>query len=351
MKNTLILKFFAFKKIRFCLSVLTIASISTQMPLIANATEKLTITSKAINFSAVNPSQEIFDKLLWRGGLVLKSTHPQFGGLSGIELSANGEEMLAISDRGYWVKADVIYKNGRINGLANSQIAPILNSEGKKFVYWKADSEGLSKRNDSLSDVVISVERDQAIFRFKLDENGLDSHAMDWGSIKDAKKISANRGLEAITSLPKNHEYRGWMLVAAERKLDKNNNHTAWLVNGKQNHELHFTRQDGYDITDLNYLPNGDIVLLERAISIFGGPQMRIRQICGKLVKPNAVLNGTTLLRATGLQAVDNMEGLGVHKAANGEVILTIISDNNFHFLQRNLMLQFALRNPASVCK
>lgn len=351
MKNIQFLKFSTSKKVRFCLSVLTMVTISAHLPLIANAAEKLTITSKPINFSTVSPTQEIFDKLLWRGGLVLESTHSQFGGLSGIELSANGKKMLAISDRGYWVKADIIYKNGKISGLTNSQIAPILDATGKKFVHWKADSEGLTKRNDSLSDVVISVERDQAIYRFKLGENNLNARAMDWGSIKDAKKISANRGLEAITSLPKNHKYRGWMLVAAEHKLDKNKNHTAWLVNGKQNHELHITRQDGYDITDINYLPNGDIVLLERAISIFGGPQMQIRQICGKNVKPGALMNGKSLLRASGIQAVDNMEGLGVHKAANGEIILTVISDNNFHFLQRNLMLQFTLRNPASICK
>lgn len=351
MKNPRFSKFSTTKKIRLCLSILAIASISTHMPLVANAAEKLTITSKPIDFSSVSPTQEIFDELLWRGGLVLKSTHAQFGGLSGIELSANGKKMLAISDRGYWIKADVIYKNGRISSLANSQIAPILGANGKKFVYWKADSEGLTKRNDSLSDVVISVERDQAIYRFKFGNNGLDARAMDWGTIKDAKKISPNRGLEAITSLPKNHKYRGWMLVAAEHKLDKNNNHTAWLVNGKQSHTLHITRQDGYDITDLNYLPNGDIVLLERAISIFGGPQMRIRQICGKAIKPGALVTGKSLLVATGIQAVDNMEGLGVHKAANGEAILTIVSDNNFHFLQRNLMLQFTLRKPASICK
>ncbi|MBL1419475.1 MAG: esterase-like activity of phytase family protein [Alphaproteobacteria bacterium] len=351
MKNTRLLKLFTSKQMKFCLSLLAIASISTHIPFIANAAEKLTITSKLIDFSAVNPTQEIFDELLWRGGLVLESTHSQFGGLSGIELSANGEKMLAISDRGFWVKADVIYKNGRISGLANSLIAPILNANGKKFVRWKADSEGLTKRNDSLSDVVISVESDQAIYRFKLGNDDLNARAMDWGTIKDAKKIAANRGLEAITALPKNHKYRGWMLVAAEHKLDKNKNHTAWLVNGKQSHELHITRQGGYDITDLNYLPNGDILLLERAISIFGGPQMQIRQICGKDVKPGALMSGKSLLRASGIQAVDNMEGIGVHIAANGEVILTVISDDNFHFLQRNLMLQFTLRNPASICE
>lgn len=351
MKNTYFLKFNASKKLRFGLSVFATICIFITTPTMVWAASNIVVKTKPVDFSAVNPAQRIFDELYWRGGLVLQSDHSEFGGLSGIELSADGKKMLAISDRGYWVRSDIIYTNGEISGLANTEIAPIINAKGKKFVYWKADSEGLTKRNDSLDDVAISVERDQGIYRFKLGEEGLSARAMDWGSIQDAKKIAPNRGLEAITSLPKNHKYRGWMLVAAERKLDKAGNHSAWLVNGKQNHRLYITRQGGYDITDLNYLPNGDIVLLERAISIFGGPQMQIRQICGRDIKPDAVVTGKRLLRASGFQTVDNMEGLGVHRAANGETILTIISDNNYHFLQRNLMLQFALRNPASVCQ
>jgi hypothetical protein len=37
------------------------------------------------------------------------------------------------------------------------------------------------------------------------------------------------------------------------------------------------------------------------------------------------------------------MEGIAVHRTAGGETILTIVSDDNFSFLQRSLLLQFAL--------
>jgi len=40
---------------------------------------------------------------------------------------------------------------------------------------------------------------------------------------------------------------------------------------------------------------------------------------------------------------IDNMEGIAVHRTAVGETILTIASDDNFSFLQRSLLLQFAL--------
>jgi hypothetical protein len=41
-------------------------------------------------------------------------------------------------------------------------------------------------------------------------------------------------------------------------------------------------------------------------------------------------------------QEIDNMEGLSIHPGADGERILTLISDDNFSFLQRTLLLQFA---------
>jgi hypothetical protein len=40
------------------------------------------------------------------------------------------------------------------------------------------------------------------------------------------------------------------------------------------------------------------------------------------------------------------MEGLSVHRTADGEIVLTLISDNNFSAIQRTLLLQFTLAAP-----
>ncbi len=40
---------------------------------------------------------------------------------------------------------------------------------------------------------------------------------------------------------------------------------------------------------------------------------------------------------------IDNMEGLAVHRTDAGDIILTLISDDNFSPLQRTLLLQFRL--------
>jgi hypothetical protein len=37
------------------------------------------------------------------------------------------------------------------------------------------------------------------------------------------------------------------------------------------------------------------------------------------------------------------MEGLGIHRTPSGDTVLTLVSDDNFSVLQRNLLLQFTL--------
>ncbi len=44
---------------------------------------------------------------------------------------------------------------------------------------------------------------------------------------------------------------------------------------------------------------------------------------------------------------IDNIKGIGVHKDAQGETILTLVSDDNFSPIQRNLLLQFALNDSS----
>jgi hypothetical protein len=50
------------------------------------------------------------------------------------------------------------------------------------------------------------------------------------------------------------------------------------------------------------------------------------------------MLEGEILMAADLEHEIDNMEGLAVHRSAQGETILTLISDNNFNsFLQRTV--------------
>ena len=66
------------------------------------------------------------------------------------------------------------------------------------------------------------------------------------------------------------------------------------------------------------------------------GPQTtEARSMMSPMAKP--------LIVADLAYQIDNMEGIAVHTNAAGETILTLVSDDNFSVIQRNLLLQFAL--------
>jgi hypothetical protein len=70
---------------------------------------------------------------------------------------------------------------------------------------------------------------------------------------------------------------------------------------------------------------------------------MRIRRIAMAGITPGGLVDGPVLLEADLRNEIDNMEGLSIHRGAGGEIVLTLISDDNFSLLQRTLLLQFAL--------
>jgi len=102
-------------------------------------------------------------------------------------------------------------------------------------------------------------------------------------------------------------------------------------------------RTGNYDISDAAVLVPDDLLVLERKFSWSSGLAVRIRRIALAGVRAGVLVDGPALIEADLRQEIDNMEGLSIHRGAGGETILTLISDDNFSFLQRTLLLQFAL--------
>ena len=89
--------------------------------------------------------------------------------------------------------------------------------------------------------------------------------------------------------------------------------------------------------------PSGDLLLLERKFSLLGGVGIRIRRIALASVAPGAVIDGPSIFDADLGNEIDNMEGIDAHVTPEGEIVLTLISDDNFSMIQRNLLMQFTL--------
>ena len=84
-------------------------------------------------------------------------------------------------------------------------------------------------------------------------------------------------------------------------------------------------------------------MLLERRYSPARGVAIRIRRLPLASFKEGALIDGRIMFEADLGYQIDNMEGISFHRTPGGETILTLVSDDNFSILQRNLLLQFAL--------
>ncbi len=138
----------------------------------------------------------------------------------------------------------------------------------------------------------------------------------------------------------------GTLIAISERGLDEMGNLRAFLIGGPTPGTFTIKRIQQFDISDAALLPSGDLLILERSFSWPEGLLVQIRQIRITDVRPGATVDGPILFEADLRFEIDNMEGLAVHQTPAGEIILTLISDDNFSALQRTELLQFTLVGP-----
>lgn len=303
----------------------------------------VSISSRPIaSFEPRNATKTRFGQLIFRGGLQLSGSHPRFGGFSGLWRSPDGDRIVAITDNGFWLTAKVVRSNqGKLAGLDEAELAPILGASGKPLHRSRYfDTESLAILGGT---AFIGVERTHDILRFDFARHGVEARAQLVPVPPAAKRLPSNRGFEAIGVLPASHPLAGALIAISERSGREDEPTTGFILGGRQPGTLQVIRRDGYDITDLAFLPGGDMLLLERWYKPLRGVGMRIRRIAGAIIRPGAKLDGPILIEADLGQEIDNMEGMAVHQEG-GRTIVTLISDDNFStFLQRTVLLEFEL--------
>ncbi len=91
-------------------------------------------------------------------------------------------------------------------------------------------------------------------------------------------------------------------------------------------------------------LPSGDLLLLERKFSWLGGDRHPHppHRACLRRARRRAS-TGPSIFEADLGNEIDNMEGIDAHVTPEGDTVLTLVSDDNFSLIQRNLLLQFTL--------
>ncbi len=297
----------------------------------------LEIAVRVVPLHSENPERLHVGPLAYRGGLELSSENPRFGGLSGLSLSEDGTRLTAVTDRGFWLTARLISgANGAPRALAEAEIGE-LHGPGGRHLRGKGarDSEGLTRLPDGA--LVVGFERDHRLWRYPAAPNPLAGRPTAIPVPAALRSLRSNSGIEALATLT-----GGDLLAIAEGRKEESTS-PAFLWRGGAWSELVYPRLPGFRPTGATTLPGGDLLVIERSFNIFDGVAIRLQRFAAAGIRPGATLNGTTLAILRRPLTLDNMEGVAARRGANGETLITLISDDNFNRLQRTLLLVFAL--------
>ena len=306
------------------------------------------VETRPLILDTSNPERTRFGKLTWLGGLVLRSSAGAFGGYSGLAVSADGDRLLALSDRASWITMRLVTREGAPSdvrdarlGLLEVRETPDDRAGGRNL----ADSEALApiRPGQLAGDYYIPFERAHRAHRYTFNGSGFSAPTKALPLPESALRLPNNKGIEALAVL-RDGPYAGAVIGFSEGRAHKSGDSLGWLLRDGEAEQVRLQRLGPFDITDMAALPDGGLILLERYFAgVLRGVFMRIRRIAAEDIAPGARLRGEVLYESESGDMVDNMEAIAVHTDGVGRAVLTIMSDDNFNPLQRTLLMRFAL--------
>ena len=303
---------------------------------------ELPVVNRAFSQFALGSDARTFGKLEFLGGISYSSSNPLLGAVSAIRFREDHRTFVAVLDTGHWltgrIERDAV---GSLSGLANLKTRSMLNSEGQdENVKYQMDAEGLAIGTGEL---LVSFEAAHRIDAYP-DPGFLEARPSRQLPLPfPRRELRSNRGMETLIMSPEAGPLGAVPVTVTERSLDTDGNALAAILDGPLAGTFAVTRNDPWDITDGAFLPNGDLLLLERRFRLSDGVGMRIRRIDGTKIRPGAVVDGEVLIDVDLSHQIDNMEGLDVVAMADDDIRIIVVSDDNHSILQRNLMLEFRL--------
>lgn len=263
------------------------------------------------------------------GSYKWRLTETWFGGFSAIEVSGNGTSMVALSDRGYWVEGDLNRENGVISGVENVRMHRVLRPNGKfaKHTGWR-DSEGLARMADQ--SFVVSFEAEHRLEKFP--EPGALPQKMPWS--EEFNKMPLNGGFEALAV-----DDAGVLFTMPEVAIGAEDEIQVFtLTGGTWARAFTLSRDKQFQPVGADFGPDGRLYVLERGFNGFG-----FRTRARSFDVSSGQVRDENLLFSRGVARHDNLEGISVWRDGDGLIRITMISDDNFRFLQKTEIVEYVL--------
>ena len=333
---------FSGRRARRTLFACVLACASPAMAAPGTPVETVEISARPISQFHIGRDQTRFGPLEFVGGLEMTSPARDFGALSALRFLKPGSDFIGVADTGFWFFGTITHgADRRPSGVSNFRMQQMVDASDRPIDRkWEVDAEGLAVKDGIAT---VGFERDQRVAQFTIDPDNMKAPVRQLDYLVPARELRQNRGFETVAHANPYGQHAGGLVVVSERSLDEAGNVYAAIIEGP--HKGVFTvRRDGdFDITDGAFLPDGDLLLLERSFSIARGVKMRLRRIHGEGVEKGAIADGPVLMTADMGYQIDNMEGLDVWTRDDGALMVSLVSDDNHSILQRNLYLEFIL--------
>ncbi|MBN9232366.1 MULTISPECIES: esterase-like activity of phytase family protein [Phyllobacteriaceae] len=304
--------------------------------------EPVDISVRGITEFHIGRDERMFGPLEFVGGLEMTGSSRDFGALSAFRFIHAGSDFIGVTDTGFWYFGSIArMAQGRPFAIFNFTMQQMVDEAGKPIdKKWDVDAEGLDVKDGIAT---VGFERKHRIAQFKIDAAGMKAPFKLLDFLVPVRELRQNRGFETVTRAPAEGPLKGALVVVSEKSLDKDGNIYAAIIEGPGKGIFTVRRKGEFDITDGAFLPNGDLLLLERSFSMASGVKMRLRRIAGAEIAKGKVADGSVLLEADMAYQIDNMEGMDVWRRDDGKLIVSLVSDDNHSILQRNLYLEFIL--------
>lgn len=255
---------------------------------------------------------------------------PLFGGFSAIEVSEDGSGFTAITDRGGFTSGRLSRDAaGTIIAITAAPLQHLLGRTSVALTAALADSEGLAIASDGA--VYVSFEGIARVLRYaRLDGPG-ETLPIPAGF----RRLRKNAGLEALAidadgtlySLPE-RSGAAVLTIPVHR-----------FRAGVWDDDLAISRAGDFLPVAADIGPDQRFYLLERRFRGFPGFSTRLRRFS---ISPDGLSDERTLFETpSGLH--DNLEGISVWRDHAGNLRATMISDDNFIFLQRTEVVEYLL--------